>query len=303
MATQGGELFEEKRQFLFGIAYRMLGSVADAEDMVQETFLRWQKNESAEIKSAEAWLATVVTRLCINHLKLARVQREEYVGVWLPEPVIAEYTANPRENVQQAESLSIAFLVILETLSPTERAVYLLKEVFGYEFDEVARIVQKSEPNCRQLLSRARHHITARRPRFKSSSDQQRRLVEAFLKATNEGDMEGLMAVLSEDVAFITDGGAGTRAPRRPIVGAESVSRLLLHEAPREEAASTVSRLVSVNGLPGFVAYRGLTPRAAVAFDIDGEQIRAIYLIANPEKLAQLSGGARSKVNPSFDQN
>ena len=136
MATQGGELFEEKRQFLFGIAYRMLGSVADAEDMVQETFLRWQKNESAEIKSAEAWLATVVTRLCINHLKLARVQREEYVGVWLPEPVIAEYTANPRENVQQAESLSIAFLVILEMLSPTERAVYLLKEVFGYEFDE-----------------------------------------------------------------------------------------------------------------------------------------------------------------------
>ena len=163
MATQGGEFFEEKRQFLFGIAYRMLGSVTDAEDMVQETFLRWQKNESAEIKSAEAWLATVVTRLCINHLKSARVQREEYVGVWLPEPVIAEYTANPRENVQQAESLSIAFLVILETLSPTERAVYLLKEVFGYEFDEVARIVQKSEPNCRQLLFWRRAHLGGHR--------------------------------------------------------------------------------------------------------------------------------------------
>jgi RNA polymerase sigma-70 factor, ECF subfamily len=151
MANQGIELFEEHRQFLFGIAYRMLGSAADAEDMVQETFLRWQKIEPGEIKSAEAWLATVVTRLCINHLKSARAQREEYVGVWLPEPIVADYdAANPRENAEQAESLSIAFLVILETLSPTERAVYLLKEVFGYAFDEVAPIVQKSESNCRQ---------------------------------------------------------------------------------------------------------------------------------------------------------
>jgi RNA polymerase sigma-70 factor (ECF subfamily) len=304
MANQGIELFEEHRQLLFGIAYRMLGSVADAEDMVQETFLRWQKNEPAEIKSAEAWLATVVTRLCINHLKLARGQREEYVGVWLPEPIVADYdAANPRENAEQAESLSIAFLVILETLSPTERAVYLLKEVFGYAFDEVARIVQKSESNCRQLLSRARHHITERRPRFKSSADQQRRLVEAFLKATNQGDIESLMAVLSEDVTLIIDGGAGTRAPRRTIVGADSVSRLLLQGAPREAAASTVTRLVSLNGWPGFLAYRGRTPRAAVAFDIDGERIRTIYLIANPEKLTQLPGGARSKTNPSFDQN
>jgi RNA polymerase sigma-70 factor, ECF subfamily len=169
MANQGIELFEEHRQFLFGIAYRMLGSAADAEDMVQETFLRWQKIEPGEIKSAEAWLATVVTRLCINHLKSARAQREEYVGVWLPEPIVADYdAANPRENAEQAESLSIAFLVILETLSPTEGAVYLLKEVFGYAFDEVAPIVQKSESNCRQLLSRARHQITERRPCHKS---------------------------------------------------------------------------------------------------------------------------------------
>jgi len=303
MPKQGAELFEEHRHLLFGIAYRMLGSVADAEDMVQEAFLRWQKNDSTAIKSIEAWLVTVVTRLCINHLKLARVQREEYVGAWLPEPVVAEDTANPRENAQQAESLSIPFLVILETLSPTERAVYLLKEVFGYEFGEVARMVQKSEPNCRQLLSRARHRITERRPRFKSSADQQRRLVEAFLEATNQGDMEGLLAVLSEDVALITDGGAAARAPRRPIVGADSVARLLLKGAPREAAASTITRLASVNGWPGFLAYRGQTPRAAVAFDIDGGRIRTIYLIANPEKLALLPGGARSKASPSFDQN
>ncbi|HEY5792688.1 MAG TPA: RNA polymerase sigma-70 factor [Chthoniobacterales bacterium] len=303
MTNQGVELFEKHRPFLFGIAYRMLGSAADAEDMVQETFLRWQKNEPGELKSAEAWLATVVTRLCINHLKSARVQREKYVGAWLPEPIVADYaTANPRENAEQAESLSIAFLVILETLSPTERAVYLLKEVFGYEFGEVARIVRKSEPNCRQLLSRARARIAERRPRFQSSADQQRRLVEAFLKAINEGDVAGLLAILSEEVTLITDGGAETPAPRRTIAGADSVSRMLLRGAPREAAAATVTRLVSINGWPGFLACRGQTPRAAIAFDIDGERIRTIYLIANPEKLASLPGG-RPKTDASFDRN
>jgi RNA polymerase sigma-70 factor, ECF subfamily len=302
MANQGAELFEKHRGLLFGIAYRMLGSVTDAEDMVQETFLRWQKNSPTEIKSAEAWLVTVVTRLSINHLKLARVRREEYVGSWLPEPVIPEDTPNPRENVQQAESLSIAFLVILETLSPTERAVYLLKEVFGYKFGEVARMVQKSEPNCRQLLRRARRRIDERCPRFKSSPDRHKRLAEAFLEATNRGDMKGLLAVLSEDVTLITDGGAAARAPRRPIVGADAVSRLLLQGAPREAAASTVTRLASVNGWPGFLAYRGQTPRAAVAFDIDGDRIRTIYLMANPEKLARLPGGERLEANPSFHQ-
>jgi len=292
MANHGVKLFQEHRQLVFGIAYRMLGSVADAEDMVQETFLRWQKSAPATLASAEAWLATVVTRLCINHLKSARMQREEYVGVWLPEPMVAEDSPNPREEAEQAESLSIAFLVILETLSPTERAVYLLREIFGYEFGEVARIVQKSEANCRQLLGRARHRITERRPRFQPSTDQQRRVVNAFLQATSRGDIDGLMAVLSEDVTFVTDGGADARAPRRPVVGADAVSRLLLHQAPREAAASTVSRLVSINGRPGVMAYRGRTPRAAVAFDIEGGRIRAIYLIGNPAKLAKLSGGS-----------
>jgi len=280
--------FTDHKPRVFGIAYRMLGSVADAEDMVQETFLRWQKRDRADIKSAEAWLTTVVTRLCINHLKLARVQREEYVGPWLPEPIIAENAIEPRENAEQAESLSIALLVILETLSPTERAVYLLRDVFGYEFAEVARIVKKSEANCRQLLSRARQRVAERQPRFKSTADQQKRLVAAFLEATNQGNVAGLMAILSEDVTFVVDGGLEPGAPRQPIVGSDSVSRFLLQGARREQAAFTVSRLASVNGFPGFVAYRGVTPRAAVAFDIDGERIRAIYLIANPKKLQRL---------------
>ncbi len=175
------------------------------------------------------------------------------------------------------------------TLSPTERAVYLLREVFDYEFEEVARVVKKSEANCRQLLTRARQRVAERRPRFKSSTEQQERLVEAFLKATNQGDLAGLMSILSEDVAFVADGGTQPGALRRPLVGSDSVSQFLLQGARREQAAFTVTRLVSVNGFPGFVAYRGTTPRAAVAFDIDGEQIRAIYLIANPEKLRRLS--------------
>jgi len=303
MTKQALNIFEEHRQLLFGIAYRMLGSVADAEDMVQETFLRWQKGDRTEIKSAKAWLTTVVTRLCINHLKLARVQREEYVGPWLPEPIVAEEAADPLENAEQAESLSMAFLVILETLSPTERAVYLLREVFDYGFGEIASIVKKSEANCRQLLSRARQRVSERRPRFNSSADQQKRLVEAFLRATNYGDVAGLMAILSEDVAFVSDGGAGIQALRRPIVGSDPVSRLLLHGAPRERAAFTAVRLVSVNGRPGFLAYRGATPRAAVAFDTDGELIRAIYLIANPEKLRRLPGSRSYSANRSFDRN
>jgi RNA polymerase sigma-70 factor (ECF subfamily) len=280
--------FLEHKPRIFGIAYRMLGSVADAEDMVQETYLRWQKSERSEIKSSEAWLTTVVTRLCINHLKLARVQREEYVGPWLPEPIVAENATDPRENAEQAESLSLAFLVILETLSPTERAVYLLREVFGYEFGEVARMVKKTETNCRQLLSRARQRVAERRPRFKSSTGQQQRLVDAFLKATLQGDVAGFMAILSEDVVFVSDGGAGSQTLRRPIVGIEPVTRLLVHGAQRERAAFTVTRPVFVNGLPGFLAYRGTTPRAAVAFDTDGERICAIYLVANPEKLRRL---------------
>ncbi|HKB91148.1 MAG TPA: RNA polymerase sigma factor SigJ, partial [Opitutaceae bacterium] len=240
--------FTNHKPRIFGIAYRMLSSVADAEDMVQETFLRWHKSDRTGIKSPEAWLTTVVTRLCINHLKSARVQREEYVGPWLPEPIVAENMPDPRENAEQAESLSVAFLVILEALSPTERAVYLLREVFGYEFEQVARMVKKSEANCRQLLSRARQRVAERRPRFKSSTDQQQRLVEAFLRATNQGDVAGLMAILSEDVTFVVDGGSEPGALHQPIVGIDSVSRVLMTGARREQAAFTVSRLVSING-------------------------------------------------------
>src|SRR5688500_6382954 len=170
MTNQSLPLFEEHRQLLFGIAYRMLGTVMDAQDMVQDTYLRWQQAASGEIHSPRAWLTTVITRLCINHLQLARVQRETYVGSWLPEPLVDEHAPDPAETSQLADTLSLAFLVLLETLTPTERAVFILREGFGYEFSEIATVVEKSEANCRQILTRARKQVDERRPRFDASS-------------------------------------------------------------------------------------------------------------------------------------
>ncbi len=288
MPAPAPELFEEHRTHLFAVAYRMLGSVADAEDMVQETFLRWQREDRVAILSPRAWLTTVVTRLCLNYLKSARVQREEYIGPWLPEPLVAEDTPTPSQHAEHAESLSIAFLVLLETLSPVERAIYLLREVFDYAFAEIAAIVDKTEANCRQLLVRARQHLAERRPRFPASPAEQRRLAEAFLLAANQGDLAGLTAILSEDVTLLSDGGAATKTTRRPIQGLDAVSRLLLHGAPREQAAFTSTRLVTVNAAPGLLASRGDIPRAIIAFDFDAARIRAIYLIANPTKLQRL---------------
>lgn len=288
MSTHAPELFEDHRRHLFGIAYRMLGTVADAEDLVQETFLRWQREDQDAVQSPRAWLTTVVTRLCINHLKSARVQREEYVGAWLPEPIVSADPATPRDTLEQAESLSLAFLVLLEHLSPVERAVYLLREVFEYPFAEIASIIEKTEANCRQLLTRARQHLAARQPRFPSSPAEQQRLAEAFLQAANQGDVTSLMTILTEDVTLITDGGASAKTARRPVTGFDAVSRLLAHGAPREKAAFTATRLAVVNGQPGLVAYRGTTPRAAIAFQWDSGRIRAIYLVGNPEKLRRV---------------
>jgi RNA polymerase sigma-70 factor (ECF subfamily) len=288
MTVTSSAQFEQHRKHLFAVAYRMLGTVADAEDMVQETFLRWERCKRETVKSAEAWLTTVTTRLCLNHLKSARVRREEYVGPWLPEPLVDDESADPRRSAERTDSLSMAFLVILETLSPTERAVYLLREVFDYEFAEVARIVEKSKENCRQLLVRARARITARRPRFKSTPWQQQRLLDGFLQAAATGNVQAFLPLLAEDVAFISDGGAEARALRRPLRGIDRVMRVLAHEAPRHEGAITSRRRVRINGQPGFIAYKGDEPHVAVVFDTDGGQIRTIYLITNPQKLARL---------------
>jgi RNA polymerase sigma-70 factor, ECF subfamily len=240
-----GNLFDRHRPLLFSIAYRMLGSVMDAEDVVQEAFLRWQRAPRAEVRSPKAYLSAVVTRLCIDQLRSARKRREEYVGPWLPEPLPTE-----PDTAAIDESLSMAFLILLESLNPTERAVFLLREVFDYE--EISRLVGKSEANCRQIARRARDSIAARRPRFESSPEQEERLLGSFLEASLDGDMESLVSVLSEDVTLWSDGGGKTRAALNPIHGANRVSRFLfgiLRQAP----PGLVVRRARVNGRPGII--------------------------------------------------
>src|SRR4030081_537020 len=217
--------FDQYRSLLFSVAYRMLGSVADAEDMLQETFIRWQQAPDDEIRSPRAFLVTIISRLCINHLQSARVQREEYVGQWLPEPVVTAPGSDPFGLIKVDESLSMAFLVLLERLTPIERAVFLLREVFEYEYSEVAKIVGQSEANCRQILRRARQHVSAMRPRFEVPEAKRTDLLERFLTAVGTGEMTGLIELLSKDVVLHSDGGGKGLAVPNEVRGADKVAR------------------------------------------------------------------------------
>jgi RNA polymerase sigma-70 factor (ECF subfamily) len=282
VAVDPSEVFDRQRPFLFSIAYRMLGSVMDGEDVVQEAYLRWQRAPQAEVRSPRAYLSAVVTRLCIDQLRSARTQREEYIGPWLPEPLPTEPAP---DAVVIDESLSMAFLVLLESLNPTERAVFLLREVFDYDYDEISRLVGKSEANCRQIARRARQSVAARRPRFESSPEQEERLMGSFLEACFGGDMEDLLALLSEDVTFWSDGGGKTRAALNPIHGADKVARFfsgILRKAP----PGLVVRRALVNGRPGLIGYfEDGRPQSVATFDVAEGSIRAIRLVVNPEKL------------------
>lgn len=273
------EVFDRHRQLLFSIAYRMLGSVMDAEDIVQEAFVRWQRASGTEVRSPRAYLSSVVTRLCIDQLRSARVQREQYVGPWLPEPLPTE---PPPDAVD--ESLSMAFLVLLESLTPTERAVFLLREVFDYDYGEISRLVGKSEANCRQIARRARQSVAARRPRFERSAEQEEHLVERFLEACASGDMEGLVSLLSDDITLWSDGGGMVRAALNPIYGSDRVGRFLLGIL-REVPPDFVTRQGQINGEPGIVGYAGGHPMGVLTLDILDGRIRAIRIVVNPEKL------------------
>jgi RNA polymerase sigma-70 factor (ECF subfamily) len=278
--TDPSVVFDRYRPLLFSIAYRMLGSVMDAEDVVQEAYLRWQR--ASGVRSPRAYLSAVVTRLCIDQLRSARTQREHYVGPWLPEPLPTEPAF---DAVALEESLSMAFLVLLESLTPTERAVFLLREVFDYDYGEISYLVNKSEENCRQIARRARQSVAARRPRFESSPEQEERLMGSFLEACFGGDMEGLLALLSEDVTLWSDGGGKTRAALNPIHGADKVARFfsgILRKVP----PGFVVRRTSVNGRPGLIGYfEDGQPHSVTTFDVAEGSIRAIRLVVNPEKL------------------
>lgn len=274
--------FVEHRQMLFGIAYRLLGSVSEAEDVVQDAYLRWQRVDTDTVDSPAAYLTTVVTRLAIDHLRSARVKREQYVGPWLPEPLVA--SDGIEAGAELADSLSTAFLVVLESLSPSERAAFVLREVFDYPYADVAEILDRSEAACRQLVHRAKEAVAARRPRFPASASQRERLTRRFLEACGTGDVEPLLGLLTEDATLVSDGGDKAKAAKRPIVGRDKVVRFLrgiLPAAPPD----AVAEMSWVNGGPGIVVRVDGTAFLVATLDCVGDAIAGVHLIVNPDKL------------------
>ena len=280
--------FEEHRALLFSVAYRMLGGRADAEDILQETFLRWQGASVAEIQNPRAFLVTVTTRLCINQLQSARAKREEYFGQWLPEPLITGSASDWPRMPGIDGSLSMAFLVLLERLSPAERAVFLLREVFDYEYGEIAGMLDRSEANCRQIFRRAKQHIAEGRPRFEVSQQQREQLLQRFMETTLQGDMQGLLALLAKDVVLYTDGGGKATAVPNPIYGAESVTRFFFGARDKFLPAGITRRFAEINGQPGVIAYHNGKVFGVLSLDVADGRVRNIYIVRNPDKLLRL---------------
>ncbi|MEG4504212.1 RNA polymerase sigma-70 factor [Microcoleus sp. F6_B4] len=279
--------FNHHRPLLFSIAYRMLGTVTDAEDIVQETFLRWQQTASSTVRSAKTYLTTITTRLCIDHLRSARVQREQYVGTWLPEPMLTQQSENSTDLMELADSLSIAFLTVMERLSPIERAVFLLREVFEYDYDEIGQTIGKSPTNCRQILRRAKQHLADQRPRFPVSRPQQKQVTAQFLDASTKGDLQDLLLLLAKDVTFCSDGGGKVIAAIKPIHGAVKVARMLL-AIRRKWLLNSVSHLADINGQPGIIQYLDGRIHSVITFEIVDGCIQSIYSVRNPEKLERI---------------
>ncbi|MDW3219335.1 MAG: RNA polymerase sigma-70 factor [Acidimicrobiales bacterium] len=282
--------FEEHRHHLFGVAYRMLGRVAEAEDVVQETWLRWDAADRATIERPRAWLTTVASRLAIDRLRSAQSRRESYVGPWLPEPLLTG-DDDPAAHAELAESLSLAFLTMLERLDPVERAAFLLREVFGHDYDEIAETIDRSVVNCRQIVHRAKERLGPDRPtRFEADPDDERRLLDSFLAAAVTGDVESLAQMLVADVVVWSDGGAKQYAARRPVVGRDRVAMFVRGIAAKREKmhAEFVVDHARINGTPGLVAYGDGELFMTMAFDIGPDGIRGIHAVLNPDKLEHL---------------
>jgi RNA polymerase sigma-70 factor (ECF subfamily) len=305
------DVYQQLRPLMFAIAYRMLGRVSEAEDIVQEAFLRYHRAQSgpageadgtARIDSPKAYLSAVTTRLCIDYLRSARARREAYVGEWLPEPLLtgdpqraghplfADHAgADPGGLAEQADSLSMAFLLLLERLSPVERAVFLLRDVFGYDYGEIAGVVGKSEDNCRQLALRARRHVGERKPRFEASRSQREELAARFFAAVGQGDMDGLVTMPAEDAVVYGDSGGTRPSWPRPVTGRDHVGRLLAGLAQQMRQVGVVIRPAEVNGQPGALV---LDPAGRLinvfALDIAGGQVQTIRSVINPDKLRHL---------------
>lgn len=286
--------FERHRSRLFGLAYRMLGSAEEAEDVVQETFVRW--HGAVHVESPWAWLAKVATNLCVNRLTSAQMRRERYVGCWLPEPVLTGNGAlGPLELAEQRESVSMAFLVLLERLNPVERAVFVLREAFGYRHREVAEVIDSSEANSRQLYTRARRRLSEVDDRVvrQPAQDPRPDLVERFLAAAESGDLAALERMLAEDVTVWVDGGGRVGAARRPIRGVDRVTRYLAGSLRLAGHRVRLS-VTAVNGAPGLLAFSGSTLVGVLALEAEGDRISGIRIVANPDKLRLSHSGRPS---------
>jgi RNA polymerase sigma-70 factor (ECF subfamily) len=287
--TPASEAYADLRPLLFSIAYRMLASVSEAEDIVQDAFLRYQRAlaEGAEIESPKAYLSTVVTRLAIDQLRAARTRRETYVGEWLPEPLLSD--DGPAAHAEEADSLSMAFLLLLERLSPVERAVFLLHDVFGYGYDEVAVIVDKREANCRQLARRARNYIESEKPRFDASRKDRDELAARFFAAVTDGDLDGLVEMLAADVVVYGDGGGKAPQWAAPIVGTERVARLLAGIGGQLRELGITIQPQRVNGQPGAV-FLDLDGRLTNVWSLDivDGAVQTVRSVINPDKLQHL---------------
>ncbi len=289
MSPDATEIFESHRGLLTGIAYRMLGSVEEAQDAVQDTFLRWMKTERDEVQSPRSWLVTTCSRIAIDILKSARKRRLEYVGPWLPEPYLEDPSDSPDRQSEIDDSVSIALMLALEKLSPNERAAILLHDVFAYSFKEIGRILEKQPATCRKLASRARERIHAEKPKFTASPNEHRRLLSAFLHAARSGDLETLQSLLVESVELHADGGGKAAAARKILRGDQVVSRFLVSVMNRPVSDETTVRDAHwwCNGMPSLVIYEDQDPTTAVSIEIDLDtlRIRRIFSLRNPDKL------------------
>ena len=277
-------LFDEQRPRLLGLAYRMLCVMADAEDVLQDAYLRWRSVDISELDSPQAWLTTVVTRLSIDRLRRARIEREAYVGPWLPEPLSDRHVPSPESALELEGDLSIAFLVLLETLSPNERAAFLLHDILDEDYADVAAMLGKSEAACRQMVHRARERVTAKRRRFIVDDKTRTEMLRKFIDAANGGDREALKALLAPDATLISDGGGKAIAARRPLHGAERIAWLWYAVAKRS-GDRIGRRIVRANGEPALAQYFDGRLHSVAVIETDGERIHRHYTIANPDKL------------------
>jgi RNA polymerase sigma-70 factor (ECF subfamily) len=303
--TAALDVFALHRRLLFSVAYQMLGSVADAEDVVQDAWLRWSAADRSSVGDPRAYLVQITTRLALDRLRSAQSRRESYVGPWLPEPLLtAPVTSgppapDPTEAAELGEQVSLALLVVLETLSPAERAVFVLREVFGMSVSEVAAVLGRSEASVRQMAHRAREHVQARQPRFETNRRAQREVTERFLAAVAGGDVEALLAALAPDVVLISDGGGKAKAALRPITGSEKVARFLVGIA-RQGASIPDLRIevAEVNGSAAIVGWSGVEPFGSVSLAMTDGRIQQVLVVVNPDKLAGLAGIAGPPEGP-----